>query len=431
MDLPQVNYQEQPTVFDKLMEPVQPFIEKQSQQLTPHHLEKFSYQEFFRLLVFYFVSDIPSISLLIKTYFKKQLLSPTLRLRNVPYSTFKDAFERFSPDLFKAAFIFLLSTLSLKAIPELADLGILYCIDGSLFPILSSMVWAAYKENCQAARLHLCFELNRMIPVSILVGSGNSSERDALRQMLTAMVTFIADRGYQCFKLFHDILQAQAHFVFRVKDNLVYNVQKSLIVQLPQSVQNLFQEVTDQLIQCKNDPYGHTYRLVCFRVGTEHFFLLTDRLDLTTFQVILLYAYRWQVELIFRFLKRTMRGIHMINHSESGATIQFYVLLIVALLELYLKQQTMIQQEEKEQNMEKDSQNQSQKDDISTPGSEPQIEKTDKISSEGISHPYQFFHMIGEKLEKYWKIGIHWLSALRCILHNPFDEQAIAILATP
>ena len=252
MESPQINYQEQPGVFDKLMEPVQAFIEKQNQALTPHYLEKFSYCEFFRLLIFYFVSNIPSIALLLNTHLKKGLLSPTLKLRKVARSTFNDAFERFSPELFQAVFIYLLKTLSLKAIPELAALGTLYCIDGSLFPILSSILWAEYKENFRAAKMHLCFELNRMIPVNIIIGTGNSNERDALRQMLVAGVTYIADRGYMCFQLFHDILTAQAHFVFRVKSNLVYTVQESLTVQLPKTVQALFQNVTDQTIQCSN-----------------------------------------------------------------------------------------------------------------------------------------------------------------------------------
>jgi hypothetical protein len=38
--------------------------------------------------------------------------------------------------------------------------------------------------------------------------------------------------------------------------------------------------------------------------------------------------------------------------------------------------------------------------------------------------------MIGEKLKKYWKIGIHWLTALRKILDHPFDNAAIKILAS-
>jgi hypothetical protein len=425
---PQVNYQEQPSVFDKLMEPVQTFIEKQNQELPSHYLEKFFYDEFSRLLIFYFVSDIPSIALLIDNYLKKDLLAPALKLRKVPRSTFNDAFERFPPDLFKEVFIHLLKTLSLKAIPELAALGTLYCVDGSVFPTLSSMLWAEYKQKCRAAKLHLCFELNRMIPVNIVVGTGNSNERDALRQMLVDEVTYIADRGYMCFQLFHDILQAQAHFVFRVKYNLVYTVKESLSVQLPKTVQTLFQDVTDQIIQCKNDPLGHNYRLVRFRVGTEQFYLLTDRTDLTTFQVIMLYAYRWQVELAFRFLKRTMQGIHLINHSEQGVSIQFYVILIVALLQLKLKQDIMIQHEQENQDNGADADTDQDTDvyaDVENSTSE-----ADTVPGKAISHPYQFFEMIGEKLKKYWKIGIHWLTALRKILDRPFDNAAIEILAT-
>jgi hypothetical protein len=423
---PQVNYQEQPSVFDKLMEPVQSFIEKQNQELTSHYLEKFLYHEFFRILIFYFVSDIPSIALLINTYLKKDLIPPALKLKKVPRSTFNDAFERFSPDLFKEVFIYLLKTLSLIAIPELAALGTLYCIDGSLFPVLSSVLWAEYKENFRAAKMHLCFELNRMIPVDIIIGTGNSNERDALRQMLVAEVTYIADRGYICFQLFHDILQAQAHFVFRVKSNLVYTVKESLTVQLPKTVQTLFQDVTDQIIQCDNDPLGNTYRLVYFRVGTEEFYLLTDRTDLPTFQVIIIYAYRWQVELAFRFLKRTMQGIHLINNSEQGVSIQFYVILIVALLQLKLKQDIMLQYEQENQNTDADTNPKTDADaDV-----ENSTGEADTDPGKAISNPYQFFDMIGEKLKKYWKIGIHWLTALRKILDRPFDDAAIEILAS-
>ena len=62
----------------------------------------------------------------------------------------------------------------------LKALGKLYCVDGSLFPTLSCMLWAEYKKNCQAIKIHLCFELDRMIPVEIIVSNGNFSERKAL-----------------------------------------------------------------------------------------------------------------------------------------------------------------------------------------------------------------------------------------------------------
>jgi hypothetical protein len=38
--------------------------------------------------------------------------------------------------------------------------------------------------------------------------------------------------------------------------------------------------------------------------------------------------------------------------------------------------------------------------------------------------------MIGDKLKRYWKIGIHWLMTLRSLLAQPFDKRAIEILGS-
>lgn len=433
-----VNPQHDPTVFETLLEPIQAYVEQQNEQRTLHHNETYSYRDFFRLLAFYFVSDIPSIALLLTTYLKKGLVSSALKLRYVPRSTFNDAFERFSPNLFRDVFVFLLSTISLQVVPELAALGVFYCIDGSLFPTLCSMQWAEYRSTRQALKLHLCFELNRMIAVDFLVGTGKSSERDALRQMLTAGVTYIADRGYVCFQLFHDVLEAEAHLIFRMRANLQYEVQTLLTVQVPAAVRLVFREISDQWISCSNDPHAQRYRLVSFWAGSSQFLLLTDRDDLTTFQVILLYAYRWQVELIFRFLKRTMNGIHLINHSQDGVTIQFYMLLIVSLLQLRLKQHVVnhrqqrdahAPQEPKSPQDSKASQSSSQDQPPTTGSSTPTVPVFHQLPPDrDLSHPYRFFEMIGEKLATYWKLGIHWLSTLRHILHYPFNEHALELL---
>jgi hypothetical protein len=67
---------------------------------------------------------------------KKGLISEELNIPITPRSTFYDAFSRFSISLFRDVFIHLLSGLKMKHIPELAAFGSLYCIDGSLFPVI-------------------------------------------------------------------------------------------------------------------------------------------------------------------------------------------------------------------------------------------------------------------------------------------------------
>ena len=413
-----LNPAKHPTVFQKLLEPVERFVQEQSQQLLKHPKEKYPYEAFFRLLIYYFVSGTKSLKRLINTPLNLGLLPAALGLQPVPYSTCQEAFERFSPRLLQAVFQHLLSTVSFKAIPELATFGTVCCIDGSLFPVISSMRWAAYTTHHQALKLPLCFELNRLIPVDFWVGSGNSSERQALRRLLVAGVAYIADRGYMSFQLCYDICHAQAHFLFRTKTNLCFTVVESWPVVLPAAAQPLFQTVTDELIRYNNDPHSALYRLVRVVIGQETYFLLTNRQDLTTFQIILLYAYRWQVELLFRFLKRTLNGIHLIRHDQRGVTIQFYALMITALWELHLKQLVLDQHEGQAHQ------------DGSKPSHPHAPTVPHKTPPQGRIEGVEFVTWLNQQLQKYWKIGLHWLTALRDLLVCPFDEKAIGILST-
>lgn len=407
----------QQTVFDKLIQPIQEFIKDQNDAISPHHNQTYCYYDFVHTLTFYFTSGRTSLKLFINTVLNKGLLPDSINLRPVPYSTFSDAFERFSPDLFRAIFVFLLSSLPLKQIPELASLGTLCCVDGSLFPVMSSMLWAEYRSNKQALRFHLCFELNRMIAVDFIIGSGKSSERGALRKMLKGGITYIADRGYMCFNLFHEIISCSSYFVFRVKSNLVYLQIESMTVILPDTVQTLFDDVTDLLVRCTNDKHNHIYRLVRFTICGEIFYLLTNRFNLSTFQIIMLYAYRWQIELFFRFLKRTVSGIHLVKNTQSGVTIQFYVLLICALLELNLKQ-GIYQQVALDKKQD------------STIDLGDNADNAQKIQDSAISGTDQFLELIGSGLKKYWKISIHWLSALRILICEVFNVRVVEILGT-
>lgn len=403
--------------FDELLSPLKEPLEKIEKERIIHHRETLAFTAFVRLLIYYFVKAPES---------GRQLLTDTLSaseslgLAKVKWSTFFDAFKRFPVDWFAILMATVLTTVSWKAIPELNALGKLYCVDGSIFPGLAHMLWAEYTSNHRAIRLHLCFELNRMIPVQFLVQDGNSNEMSALRQMLEAGVTYIADRGYVDFDLLADIVTAQAHFVFRMKSNLVYTVSESLTVELPEVVSHIFTQVTDQRVKLTNADGEPIYRLVTFLVGDESYLVLTNRLDLTTFQVILLYAYRWQVELIFRFLKRSLNGLHLISTSENGATIHFYALLIAALLELRLKQLCVSACEEPLTTTLTETETCPPATDYPGLMIDPDLL--------GSARGQTLLATVGMKLHRYWKISVHWIVTLRNLLAQPLDRRAIHLL---
>ncbi len=102
--------------------------------------------------------------------------------------------------------------------------------------------------------LHLSFEMNRLIPTEFVVGSGKSSERVFLESILEKGVTYIADRGYASFEIISKLLKREAYFIFRVKDNWLFEVLETLEIaasEMPQCLRN----ITDELIVFKNDKH--------------------------------------------------------------------------------------------------------------------------------------------------------------------------------
>ena len=403
---------EEGTTFRQLMKPIEAGLEKIEKRRPIHHLETFSFTAFVTLLVYYFTKGIGSGRLLLTDTLSA---AKSLNLPLVPRSTFFETFNRFPVKWFAELLMILLSTIAWKEIPELQSLGKLYCVDGSLFPALATMLWAEYQRSCNALKLHLVFDLNRMVPVQILVGSGNSNEKSALKQMLEAGVTYIADRGYVSFPLLADIVLADAFFVFRMKSNLSYTLVEHLEACMPESVSHIFTQVTDQKISLNNAPGKPSYRLIVFWILQDQFLILSNRMDLSTFQIILIYGYRWQVELMFRFLKRSLNGLHLLSTSQQGVTIQFYVLLIVSLLQLHLKQSCVAACQPTPAKT------------LSLPPSLPD----DSLIAERMVTTAQgspFLATVGADLQRYWKIGLHWLTTLRNLLAQPFNPETIHLL---
>ena len=410
------------TTFDELCEPIEPFLEQHERDHPPHHRETLRFADFVRKLVYHFAKNCESGRQLVTDLETAPL---ELELGEVKRSTFFDAFHRFPVVWFANLLAFLLAAVVWQVIPELDALGKLYCVDGSLFSAIARtvsvrpMLWAEYTSSHQAIRLHFCLELNRMVPAHFLIDTGKSNEKKALLEMLEAGVTYIADRGYLSFSLMAVIAAAEAFFIIRAKANLVYQRVERLPVTLPDTVRHIFQHVTDQRVRLTNAKGKPIYRLVSFRVGQERYLILTNRLELTTFQVILLYAYRWQVELIFRFLKRTMNGLHLLSHAKEGVTIHFYALLITALLELRLKQKCVAICEATQ---------------TAGASSEPangapaiaglMIDPKLLAGARGST----FLATVGEKLKRYWKISKDWLTALRNFLHQPFTYRVVFAL---
>ena len=327
-------------------------------------------------------------------------------------SMYSEAFSRYKPEVFQRIFAKLIEIIEIKDIPEIRALGRFILFDGSLFLVFKNMEWAKDTSKCQALKMHLAYELNRMIPVQFISSEANYSERKVLMELLEAGVTYITDRGYLAFDIFQQVTENQAFFIMRIRYNIRASIQTVLEVDIPESWNFYLSEVTDALVIFSGDKSKVTYRLLCFYVLGEWYRITTNRLDLKTSEIIILYAYRWQVELFFRCIKRTLDALHLWNHEPNGVKIQFYIYLIVYVLLIYFKQ-TLVK--------EKESQKEAQQ--VLKDSSSKQEDHLRKTGSSRLPVEYSLVSFLGSKLKKLWKISIHWLICIKNLLLHPMTDE--------
>ncbi len=398
--------------FEKIIEPVILLIKEEQNRLkNDEKFYKLSLYYFMVSLIYAVINKTQSIRLLI-TEIKTNPDLKKLGFVLASPSMYSEAFSRYKPEVFQRIFAKLIEIIEIKDIPEIRTLGRFILFDGSLFPAFKNMEWAQYTSKCQALKMHLAYELNRMIPVQFMSSEANYSERKVFMELLEAGVTYITDRGYLAFDIFQQVTEKQAFFITRIRYNMRASIQTVLEVNIPESWNFYLSEVTDALVIFSGDKSKVTYRLVCFYVFGEWYRITTNRLDLKTSEIIILYAYRWQVELFFRCIKRTLDALHLWNHEPNGVKIQFYIYLIVYVLLIYFKQTLVKEQESQKEALQVLKDSSSKKED--------HLRKT---GSSRLPVEYSLVSLLGSKLKKLWKISIHWLICIKNLLLHPMTDE--------
>ncbi len=405
------------TTFEELLAPLKKYLEEQGTQIDKQTgSRKLFFADFTLKLIYAFVMGIPTLRQLI-TDLQTSQVSESLGLKHTPFSTMKDGFTRFDSEFFEKLYQHVLRNCDWLRIEAFDELGIFQLVDGSIFPTLRSMDWAAYRKTKKAIRLHLSFELNRMLPVEFIGLKANSSERKFLLSILQTGVTYIADRGYFSFAVAAKIEAAKAFFILRIKNNIkvAQYTKLQLSCATGQTIPRCFKKLTDRLVRFESDDLEKVYRLIQFEVLHSQFSICTNRLDLTTVQIIILYAFRWQIELLFKFIKRSLKGIHLFNNTPNGVNIQFYILMITTILQMRLKQvATIISTHSQAAKTHLAIQN---------------VNDIEQIPTHFGHSPDLWIEALTSSLQSFWKIGCHWIRRLQNFICKPFDSNVIYKLA--
>lgn len=252
--------------------------------------------------------------------------------RKVSLGSFSEAQGVFDPELLKGVFLDLVGDNQTSwgdaRLAPLADK--LKLVDGTLLPALPRMHWALWLDDRnRAAKLHLKFSVLRQAACDALITAGNSCERKALRQFVKKGEIIVADRYYGLeYGFFGELKRIGASHVIRIRNHPRMEVVEELdLTDADRAAGATWQGK----VKLGEHWRGEPIRVVRVEVDGKALLLATD-LEIEAELIALIYRYRWQIELFFKWLKSILGCRHLLAESPEGVAIQIYSALIAALM---------------------------------------------------------------------------------------------------
>ncbi len=323
-----------------------------------HHNRKLYFDQYIALFLFYFFNPIVTSLRAIQQVSELKKVQKVLGVKRTSLGSLSEASSVFDSQLIAPV----IQQLAEQAIPLETDTRLkdieqmLVAVDGTLLPALPKMLWALWLDDeHRAAKLHLEFDIIKSIPVRAEVTDANANEKDNLRKSLRNGKLYVLDAGYGQYSLFEDIRRARSSFVARLRDNAVWQTIEERPITEPARLAGIQRDVIARLgSPTRQDNLSSNVRVIEIyhrgtsdrprrsRVSSKKTFrttdsdytmlLVTDRMDLSAETIALIYRYRWQIELFFRWFKCVLGCSHLLSLSENGVSIQVYCALIASMV---------------------------------------------------------------------------------------------------
>ena len=166
---------------------------------------------------------------------------------------------------------------------------------------------------------------------------------------------YVLDRGLQSARSLQAFEEQRVSFVCRAKENRKYEPLANLL-QEGQS-RDLGESIllSDELVrlyygQPINNKKGNVhyreslleqdFRLIIVQAKQapqQHYWLLTNELEMPAGEIARAYRRRWDIETFFRFLKQELNLSHLVSLNHNGIQVMLYMTLISAMLLLIYK----------------------------------------------------------------------------------------------
>ena len=205
--------------------------------------------------------------------------------------------------------------------------GKFYAFDSTTIDLcLNIFWWAAFRKHKGGIKVHTLFDIVTQIPTFFHITTAKVHDVKAMDEIpYEQHAYYIFDKGYYDWYRLYTINTLQAYFIIREKDNILYE-----IVDGDEVLNGKDNILFDQRIRLKGYQTKKKYLGELRRIGfyseeyKRTFVYLTNNWEISAKDVAMLYKYRWQVELFFKWLKQHLQIKKFWGTSENAVRIQIY-----------------------------------------------------------------------------------------------------------
>lgn len=195
--------------------------------------------------------------------------------------------------------------------------------------------WACQSLNKGLTSLTIRINQGSWIPEKVIIRNqpADNTVFESLIDWNRQGITYLFDRGFSAFEVFSRIIRSKNFFITRLPAGYVWQVVKKLKIKKTKT--DLLTILHDQKIRAggRNRKRPFPARLItAVNAQGEMFYFLTNRFDLAAHEICEIYRRRWEIEILFRWLKTQLKIERVIAYTENGFYVQIYMALIFHLL---------------------------------------------------------------------------------------------------
>ena len=208
-------------------------------------------------------------------------------------------------------------------------------IDSSPVPLGKLCKWAAWNGRIRGMKLHVVYDPLADVPSSVEVTPANVNDIEIGREIaVKAGTTYVFDKAYCRFDWWQKINDSGAFFVTRAKTSICFRAFKHRTNGKRNG--DGFKIIADDEVKLTSKGDSRLpiplRRIKLRRDAGGVITLLTNDLARTAVEIAALYKSRWQIELLFRWIKQHLDIRNFLGTNDNAIRLQVLAAMIAFLL---------------------------------------------------------------------------------------------------